>query len=52
MFDLLHKEFESPLGGNKNCGRWSDMFTVLFPDIASHETTFEKVLSMRVLEWL
>ena len=52
MFDLLHKGFESTLGANKNWGRWSDIVAVMFPDIASNETTLEKILSMRVLEWL
>ena len=51
MFELLHKGFESTLGANKNWGRWSDMVAVMFPDIASHESTFEKILSMRVSEW-
>ena len=46
MFDLLDKWFGSTLGANKNCGRWSDMVAVMFPDIASHESTFEKILSM------
>ena len=40
------------MGANKSCGRWSDMVAVVFPDIASHESTFEKILSMRALEWL
>ena len=52
MFDLLHKGFESTLGANKNWGRWSDMIAVMFSDITSHERTLEKILSMRVLEWL
>ena len=52
MFDLLHKGFENTLGANKNRGRWSDMVAVMFPDIASHESTFEKILSMKVLELL
>ena len=52
MFDLLHKGFESTLGANKNWGRWSDMVAVMFPDIASHQSTFKKILSMSVLEWL
>ena len=51
MFDLLHKGFESTLGANKNWGRWSDMVAVMFPDIASHESTFKKI-SVRVLELL
>ena len=28
------------------------MVAVMFPDIASHKSTFEKILSMRILEWL
>ena len=52
MFDLLHKGFESTLGANKNWDRWSDMVAVIFPDIASHKSTFEKIWSLRVLEWL
>ena len=28
------------------------MVAVIFPDIASHESTFDKILSMRILEWL
>ena len=28
------------------------MVAVIFPDIASYESTFEKILSMRVLELL
>ena len=49
MFDLLHKGFDSTLGANKNWGRSTDMVVVMFPDIASHESTFDKILSM-VLE--
>ena len=52
MFDLLCKGFESTSGANKNWGRWSDMDAVMFPDIASHESTFEKIFSVGVLEWL
>ena len=50
MFDLLYKGFENTLGANKNWGKCSDMVAVMFPDIASHESTFEKILSMRVSE--
>ena len=32
--------------------RYGDMVAVMFPDIASHESTFEKILSIKVLEWL
>ena len=28
------------------------MVAVMFLDIVSHESTFEKILSMRVLEWV
>ena len=52
MFGLLHKGFGSTLGANKNWGRWSDMVAVMFPDTASHESSLEKILSVRVLEWL
>ena len=52
MFDLLHKGFESTLGAHKNWGRWSYMVAVMFSDIASHKSTFKKILSMRVLAWL
>ena len=52
MFDLLLKGSESTLGANRNWGRWSDVAAVMFPDIASHGSTFEKILSMMVLEWL
>ena len=52
MFDLLHKGFESTLGANKNWGRWSDMVAIMFPDIASRESTFGKILSMGDLECL
>ena len=52
MLDLLHKGLERTFGANKNWGRWSDMAAVMFPDIASHESTFEKILSVRVLKWL
>ena len=52
MFELLHRGFESIFGAYKNWGRWSDMVAIMFPDIASHESTFEKILSMRVLELL
>ena len=45
------KEFGSTLGANKNWGGWSNMVAVMFPDIASHKSTFEKILLMRVLEW-
>ena len=51
MFDLLHKGFESTLGANKNWARWLDMVAVMFPDIASHESKFEKI-SLGVLEWI
>ena len=52
MLDLLHKGFESTLGANKNWGRYdiSDMVAAMFSDIASNESTLEKILSMRVLE--
>ena len=49
MRDLLHEGFDSTLGPEKNWGR-SDMVKVMFPDIASHESKFEKLLSVRVLE--
>ena len=52
MFDLLHKGFESTLGANKSWGRWSDMVAVMLPDIILYESTFEKILSMKVLERL
>ena len=52
MFYLLHKGFESTFAANKNWGRWSDMVAVMFSDITSHERTLEKILPMRVLEWL
>ena len=52
VFDLLHKGLESTLGVNKNWGRWSDMVAVMFPNTASLESTFEKILPMKVLEWL
>ena len=48
----MHKEFESTLGPNQNWGRLSDMVAVMFSDIVSHENTFEKIFSMRVLERL
>ena len=28
------------------------MVAVMFPDIVSNESTFEKIFSMRVLEWV
>ena len=28
------------------------MVAVMFPDIASHQSTVQKLLSMKVLEWL
>ena len=49
ILDLL-KGFESTLGANKRWGGWSDM--VMFPDIPSHESTFQSTLLVRVLEWL
>ena len=52
IFDLLDKGFESTLQANRTWGRWSDMVAVMFWDNAWHESTFEKILSMRVLEWL
>ena len=52
MFHLLQKGFENTLGANKNWGRWSDMVAVMSPDIASHKSALQKILSMRVLEWL
>ena len=48
----MHKEFESTLEPNQNWGRLSDMVAVMFSDIVSHENTFEKIFSMRVLERL
>ena len=35
-----------------NWGRWSEMVAVKLPDIMSGSITFEKILSIRVLEWL
>ena len=52
MSDLLHRGFESTLGASKSRGRWSDIVAVMFADIVSHESTFEKILSIKVLEWL
>ena len=40
------------IGSNKTLGRWSYMVSVMLPDIASRESKFEKILSMRVLECL
>ena len=34
------------------CIKEDDMVAVMFPDIISHESTFEKIISMKVLEWL
>ena len=28
------------------------MVAVMFPDIISYESTFEKIISMKILEWL
>ena len=35
-----------------NWGRWTEMVAVKLPDIMSGSITFEKILSIRVLEWL
>ena len=40
------------LGIIKNWGRWSEIVAVKLPDIMSGSITFEKILSIRVLEWL
>ena len=37
---------------NRNWGRRSDLVAIMFPDIVSHESIFDKILSMRVLEEL
>ena len=44
--------FERILAANKNCGRWSEIVAVRFPDIISLESMLEKILSVRVFEWL
>ena len=51
-FELLYEGFQWILGANKNCGRWSEIVAVRFPDIISLESIFQKILSMRVFEWL
>ena len=40
------------LGIIANWGRWSEMVAVKLLNIMSGATTFENILSMRVLEWL
>ena len=50
--DFWHELFESTLGANKNWGRWSDIVTVMLPEITSWEIILENVFSMRVFEWL
>ena len=52
MFDFWQDGFESKLGANKNCGRWSDIMAVMLPEIISWEIILMNILSMRVLEWL
>ena len=49
---MIYYGFGIKLRVNKNWCRWSYMIAVMIPDIASHESTFEKILSMSVLEWL
>ena len=36
--------FDKIFGTNKNWGKWSNMVTVLLPDIASRKIKFENVL--------
>ena len=48
----MYKGFENKIGANKNWGRWSEIVAVRFPDIISLESILEKMLSMRVFEWL
>ena len=35
-----------------NCGRWSDILVVRFPEIESGLRILEKTLSISILEWL
>ena len=35
-----------------NCGRWSNILVVRFPEIESGLRILEKTLSMSILEWL
>ena len=49
---LLEDGFESALGTNKICGRWSNIEAVMLPDTAWWEIILENILSMRLLEWL
>ena len=37
---------------NKNWGKWSDIVTVMLPDIILCETKLQNIMSMRLFEWL
>ena len=52
IFGILPEILPNILGIIANLGRWSEMVAVKTPDIMSGSITFEKLLSIRVLEWL
>ena len=52
ILDLLPEILLNTLGIIENWDRWSDMVAVKLPDIMSGSITLEKILPIRVLEWL
>ena len=55
MLCLVGVEFEKKSGNIKNCGRWSDILNVMFPEItlsASGLGMLQNILSIRVLLFL
>ena len=43
IFDLAEDGFEKISGAIRNCGRWSDLAAVRFPNIELRVITFEKM---------
>ena len=52
ILDLLPEILLNILGIIENWDRWSEMVAVKLPDIMSGSITLEKILPIRVLEWL
>ena len=52
ILNLLPEILLNILGIIENWDRWSEMVAVKLPDIMSGSITLEKILPIRVLEWL
>ena len=52
ILNLLSEILLNILGIIENWDRWSEMVAVKLPDIMSGSITLEKILPIRVLEWL